>query len=79
MALQYAECKDSYKYCTYTEIQNDLHLVRISIIYTYTDKIENAMTGFRPIRSAIIPQKTEAKPLPTMYDAATFENVDISH
>jgi hypothetical protein len=36
------------------------------------------MTGFRPIRSAIIPQKTAEKPLLTMYDAATCENVYIT-
>jgi hypothetical protein len=30
------------------------------------------------MRSAIIPQKTAEKPLPTMYDAATCENVYIT-
>ena len=36
---------------------------------TYTENTENAITGFRPIRSAMIPQKTDAKPLPIIYDA----------
>jgi len=36
---------------------------------TYTENTENAITGFRPIRSAMIPQKTDAIPLPIIYDA----------
>ena len=36
---------------------------------TYTENTENAITGFRPIRSAMIPQKTDARPLPIIYDA----------
>jgi len=36
---------------------------------TYTEKTENARTGFRPTRSAATPQKTDATPLPTIYAA----------
>lgn len=33
------------------------------------------MTGFRPTRSAMTPQKMEEKPLPTMYDAAAVHGM----
>jgi len=36
---------------------------------TYTEKTENARTGFRPTRSAATPQKTDATPLPIIYAA----------
>ncbi|BAT12558.1 Os11g0134950 [Oryza sativa Japonica Group] len=42
---------------------------------THTDKIENLMIGFLPIRSATTPQKSEAKHLPIIYDAPTKHNI----
>jgi hypothetical protein len=33
---------------------------------TYVEQIEIIITGFRPMRSATIPQKTDAKALPTI-------------
>lgn len=37
--------------------------------FAHTEKTENIMIGFLPIRSATTPQKIEAKNLPTKYDA----------
>ena len=48
------------------------YISKVKKIYstsTYTENTENAITGFRPIRSAMIPQKTDARPLPIIYDA----------
>ncbi len=39
----------------------------------YTAKMEKIMTGFRPIRSATIPHKIDAKPRPIIYDAPAAE------
>jgi hypothetical protein len=51
---------------------------------SYVESNDNAITGFRPMRSATIPQKIDAKALPTIYDAPTIEvlkeyaqNIDI--
>jgi hypothetical protein len=38
-------------------------------MHAYTENTEIAITGFRPIRSATIPQKTEEIPLPIIYEA----------
>jgi hypothetical protein len=35
--------------------------------------MENTITGFRPIRSATLPQKIAEIALPIMYEEATFE------
>lgn len=37
------------------------------------------MTGFRPRRSAAIPQNIEVMALPIMYEAATIENTNKLH
>ena len=39
----------------------------------YVESMEITITGFRPMRSATIPQKIDAKALPTIYDAPTIE------
>jgi hypothetical protein len=36
------------------------------VLKTMVERIENSITGFRPMRSATIPQKMDAKPLPTI-------------
>ena len=41
--------------------------------YTYTEIIDIIIAGFRPMRSAIVPQNKDVKHLPSMYtEPATF-------
>ena len=47
--------------------------MELALISTHTDNTENASTGLRPMRSATMPQKTDAIPLPIMYDAPEEE------
>lgn len=49
------------------------HLYWRDIMSAYIETIEIIITGFRPMRSATIPQKIDANPLPTIYDAPTVE------